>query len=339
MPVPAAHRTTAAGFAHELQPVRKETRHRQTPLRSSLVRPVAAMEVIVSPDQGTPTRVIHIRTRTLAVLAATTLLTLSMGAGVASAQGDQPLSQNTFTKWVTGPGTAPVLANMGGVVGGDVGDGTFTGEVLTKTPTDTGAVINALYHFTGSERAFTANVHVVQEGLKATITGRITDGWLHGSLVTGEYTQTTCPDSPAAEQTCFQGTLDTSDQPQTIDFWERTHATFVPLGTLNGCTNTTSCVGDIYVGEKPLFDTVTGLEIGAIAFECFFIEAGTNRVHCPGVTITLTGRGQIVFTGTEDIDNAAGERGPIIGGTGEFLGATGVVDAPALFHLVVTITE
>ncbi len=293
------------------------------------------------PDQGTPARITHIRTRALALAATATLRVLTLGLGVASAQaGDQPLAQNTFTKWVTGPGVPPVVADMAGVVGGDVGDGTFAGEVLTKTPTDTGAVIDAKYHFTGPEHAFTAHVHVVQTGLEAAITGRITDGWLHGSLVTGEYTQTTCPDSPAADQTCFQGTLDTSDQPQTVDFWERSQApTYVPVGTLTGCTDATSCVGDVYVGEKQLIDTVTGLEIGSIAFECFFIEAGTNRVHCPGVTITLTGRGQIVFTGTEDIDNPAGERGPIIGGTGEFLGATGVVDAPALFHLVITITE
>ena len=189
-----------------------------------------------------------------------------MGVGVASARaGDQPLAQNTFTKWVTRPGEPPVLANMAGVVGGDVGDGTFAGEVLTKTSTDTGAVIDALYHFTGSEHAFTAHVHVVQEGLGAVITGRITDGWLHGSRCQANTTATTCPTSSAADHTCFQGTLDTSDQPQTIDFWERSQApTYIPVSTLTGCTNPTSCVGDVYVGEKPLVDTETRLDIGSM---------------------------------------------------------------------------
>jgi hypothetical protein len=122
--------------------------------------------------------------------------------------GGQPLAANTFTKWVTGPGEAPVLANMAGVVGGDVGDGAFAGEVLAKTPTAAGAVIDAFYYFTGSEHSFTALVHVVQTGLEAVITGRVTAGWPLGELVAGEYTQTTCPESPAADQKCFKGTLD-----------------------------------------------------------------------------------------------------------------------------------
>ena len=50
--------------------------------------------------------------------------------------------------------------------------------------------------------------------------------------------------------------------------------------------------------------------------------------HCPGVTITLTGRGEIVFT--EMIEHEPGKPpaiAPITGGTGEFLGATGTVTA------------
>jgi hypothetical protein len=150
------------------------------------------------------------RTRTFAIATAVALLTLVVGAGVASAGGgrDNRNAENTFTKWVTGPGMAPVLANMAGVVGGDVGDGAFSGEVMVKTPTATGAVIDAVYHFSGSPHAFTANVHVVQTGLTAVITGRVTDGWLKDNEVRGEYTQTTCPASPAADHKCFQGTLD-----------------------------------------------------------------------------------------------------------------------------------
>src|SRR5260221_4245429 len=40
---------------------------------------------------------------------------------------------NTFTKWVTSFGTPPVLLNMVGVVGGDVGAGTYAGEVLSDS--------------------------------------------------------------------------------------------------------------------------------------------------------------------------------------------------------------
>jgi len=159
---------------------------------------------------GMPTKVDRIRSRALAVITAVALLTLALGAGVASADGgrDHRNAENTFTKWVTGPGVAPVLANMAGVVGGDVGDGTFTGEVMSKTPNATGAVIDAVYHFDGSRHSFTASVHVVQTGLHAVIAGRVTEGWLKGNAVDGSYTQTTCGQSPAAGQTCFQGTLD-----------------------------------------------------------------------------------------------------------------------------------
>jgi len=151
-----------------------------------------------------------IRNRALALTALVMLVTLSLGAGVVSAADgrDHRNAENTFTKWVTGPGVAPVLANMAGVVGGDVGEGAFAGEVMTKTLTATGAVIDAVYHFSGSRHSFTANVHVVQTGLTAVITGRVTDGWLKDNDVRGEYTQTTCPASPAADHKCFVGTID-----------------------------------------------------------------------------------------------------------------------------------
>jgi hypothetical protein len=149
-----------------------------------------------------------IRTRALAVSAAVVLLTLSLGAGVVAADGrDHRNAENTFTKWVTGLGVPPVVANMAGVVGGDVGDGAFSGEVMTKTTTSTGAVIDAFYHFNGSRHSFTASVHVVQTGLTAVITGRVTEGWLKGNLVEAGYTQITC-DHDGINTTCFRGWLD-----------------------------------------------------------------------------------------------------------------------------------
>ena len=107
---------------------------------------------------------------------------------------------NTFTKWVT---TAPAMA---GVVGGAVGDGSYVGEILKMTPGTT-TVIEALYHFNGPTHSFTALVHVEQTGLKAVISGVVTEGWLKGSTVKGEYTQITSPQAPG-DGTAFQGTID-----------------------------------------------------------------------------------------------------------------------------------
>jgi hypothetical protein len=158
---------------------------------------------------GTPTTVKGIRTRALAVFAAVALLTLSLGVGVASADGrrDHGSAEATFTKWITGvPNVAGDVADMAGVVGGDVGGGSYAGEVL-KWSFGTTTVIEALYHFNGSRHAFAALVHIVQTGStagsKAVINGVVTDGWLQGNQVDGSYTQITCP-----EGTCYQGTLD-----------------------------------------------------------------------------------------------------------------------------------
>ena len=163
---------------------------------------------------GTTTTLKRIGTRVLAVTAAVVLLALSLGVAAASADDgrDHRNAENTFTKWVTGPGVAPVLANMAGVVGGDVGAGAFAGEVLSKVVVGTTATIDARYHFNGSRHSFSASVHVVQTGIvdgsKAVIIGWVTDGWLKGNRVTGEYTQVTCEKAPGVFGTCFKGTLD-----------------------------------------------------------------------------------------------------------------------------------
>ena len=121
-------------------------------------------------------------------------------AGLAAT--DHERAENTFTKWITTP---PAMA---GVVGGDVGAGSYAGEILKYTPATT-TVIEALYHFNGSKHSFTALVHVEQTGLKAVIIGVVTEGWLKGNMVQGEYTQITCVQAPSSTSgTCFQGTLD-----------------------------------------------------------------------------------------------------------------------------------
>src|SRR5512143_677441 len=148
-----------------------------------------------------------LQARVLAIAAAVALLAFTLGVGLASANGgDHRYADNTFTKWITGPGPAPYVATMGGIVGGDVGNGTFSGFVVTKTLTATGAVIDAIYQFHGSRHSFTAPVHVVQTGLTAVISGQVSDGWLAGALVEGQYTQGTCTHG-GLTTTCFSGTL------------------------------------------------------------------------------------------------------------------------------------
>ena len=121
---------------------------------------------------------------------------------------------NTFTKWVTTSPPAPgVIANMVGVVGGDVGPGAYEGEVISVNTVGNITSIEALYHFNGSKHAFTANLKITQDESAGTamITGDVTEGWLKGASVTGEYTVlAVCPlDTPdnAYGTLCFQGAL------------------------------------------------------------------------------------------------------------------------------------
>jgi hypothetical protein len=123
---------------------------------------------------------------------------------------DRRDARATFTKWVTGfPNQPGRIIDMEGVVGGVVGHGTFTGEVLLYNPDPTVSHFVAFYHFTGPKHSFTALVDVLQTGsgpgTKAAILGVVTDGWLKGQAVKGEYTEGTCgtPSMP-----CFTGTLE-----------------------------------------------------------------------------------------------------------------------------------
>jgi hypothetical protein len=115
------------------------------------------------------------------------------------------------------------------------------------------------------------------------------------------------------------------------------------VGSLTGCSNAGTCQGDFMVGYDPLFDAAIGKEVGTFAYECFLVDVASTRYHCPDVTITLTGRGQIVFT--EVIEHEPDKPpaiAPITGGTGEFLGATGEVTArvlPGAGDFVITLTK
>jgi hypothetical protein len=136
----------------------------------------------------------------LATAVMLTALTLGAGSALADSGHGRDSAENTFTKWIS------AYPAMAGVVGGDVGTGTYAGEILKHTPGTT-TVIEAIYNFTGSKHSFTTLVHVEQTGLKAAITGVVTDGWLKGHPVKGRYTQITCAHD-ATTSDCFQGTLD-----------------------------------------------------------------------------------------------------------------------------------
>ncbi len=160
-----------------------------------------------------PARITGSRSRALVLATAACLLALALSPAVVSAAGgsDSRNAENTFTKWATTETPVPpVLFDMAGIVGGDVGTGTFAGEVYSLNAGPTVLVIDAAYHFNGSRHSFTALVHVVQTGYapgsKAVITGRVTEGWLKGNLVAAGYTVITCTQAPNG--TCFQGWLD-----------------------------------------------------------------------------------------------------------------------------------
>ncbi len=123
----------------------------------------------------------------------------------------------TFTKWATfqpDPSTM-VGVLMAGVIGGDIGNGRYAGEVLSEDLSQEPDywLANARYEFYGQDNYFVADVHVKQDETKGTavITGVITQGWLKGAQVTGEYTVISeCPIEPTGDvfgKLCFQGAL------------------------------------------------------------------------------------------------------------------------------------
>jgi hypothetical protein len=109
----------------------------------------------------------------------------------------------TFTKWLIGAGP-----EMAGIVGGAVGDGTYSGKVLDMNPGPT-TTIEARYALRGSEHEFTALVHVEQTGLNAEIPGVVIDGGGKGRPVTGSYTEIKC-DHDGVTTDCWRGSLDIS---------------------------------------------------------------------------------------------------------------------------------
>jgi len=126
----------------------------------------------------------------------------------------------TFTKWVTSPPDDPsTLAgiSMAGVVGGDVGQGTYSGMVMSDDTTSRSGfwLAQALYGFRGSKHSFVAHNLITEDDtatpITGTIRGYVVSGWMNGAIVTGEYTRLDpCPIPTPGNvlgAVCFQGTL------------------------------------------------------------------------------------------------------------------------------------
>lgn len=133
----------------------------------------------------------------------------SAEASVSTNKGIGHTFDATFTKYITD------YPFMSGVVGGDVGTGTYAGEVLKFETVGFIDNVEAIYHFNGRVHSFTAHVFVVQNNASGTgigaITGQVTEGWLKGATLTGEYNVLgvcTIPTPGNLEGTkCYQGIL------------------------------------------------------------------------------------------------------------------------------------
>jgi len=152
----------------------------------------------------------------LTLVAGFAALTLSLSPEAASAAGGP--ADVTFTKWVTQNTAFPY--DMKGVVGGDVGDGTFTGEVLSAVDDGTTTKLHALYHVNGGKQSLTADLLIAQTDATGAgvFTGVVTIGYLKDSAVTGGYERlAVCniatPGSVIGTR-CFHGTLHITAGPE-----------------------------------------------------------------------------------------------------------------------------
>jgi len=101
-------------------------------------------------------------------------------------------------------------------------EGTVTGEAFNAvattqvdgTTTTVTTVFDAVYHFVGSKHSFTVHFDAVQtkvvNGAGTTVSGLvrgvITEGWLKGNVVEGEYTRYACPQQEGSVNGfCFDG--------------------------------------------------------------------------------------------------------------------------------------
>jgi hypothetical protein len=131
-----------------------------------------------------------------------------------------------WTKWITQnispPGADGIFATIEGRAGGDIGEGTVTGEAFNAvattqvdgTTTTVTTVFNAIYHFVGSKHSLTVHFDAVQTRVvnaagttvSGLVSGVVTEGWLKGNVVEGEYTRYACPQQEGSVNGfCFDG--------------------------------------------------------------------------------------------------------------------------------------
>jgi hypothetical protein len=106
---------------------------------------------------------------------------------------------------------------MAGVVGGDVGPGTFVGLIIGGDVTSRAGfwLGHARYEFHGSQHFFVADIHPTENDkatpVTATIEGVVIKGWMKGARVTGQYTVVDTCSIPTPGNvfapSCIPGTL------------------------------------------------------------------------------------------------------------------------------------
>ena len=149
-----------------------------------------------------------IKNLTLAAGAATLLFQTSITR--ADDARDNRDATITWTKHVTAflPPGGEVFATIAGTAGGDLGDGTVIGDALSPLEFLPGGSLTfeAEYRFVGSKHSFTVHFRTVQApDNSGVIIGVVTDGWLKGNVVIGQYTARSCDEG--VNLTCFDGTF------------------------------------------------------------------------------------------------------------------------------------
>lgn len=179
-----------------------------------------SQQVVTTTDQRSLMKTLRVPSCVASFVIAVLLL-LPISSAVAdgsSKKGGHDPIEVIFTKWVTTAETTGVL-NMEGVVSGDVGGGKFVGEATITFSDSNTTKIDAFYHINGGAHHFTAHNRVTQDNLTGTarIKGVITDGWLKGAKVHGEY-QVIAPcgiinaQLGVAGDVCFQGILEIGEE-------------------------------------------------------------------------------------------------------------------------------
>jgi hypothetical protein len=141
----------------------------------------------------------------LALVAVSVLLALTTRAD--DAHSDATI---TWTKHVTAflPPGGDIFATIGGVVAGDVGEGTVVGDAFgpVQALPDGNITFTAEYRVAGAKHSCILRFRVVQAPDKSGVMiGMVADGWLRGNAMTGRYTARTCDEG--VNLTCFDGTF------------------------------------------------------------------------------------------------------------------------------------